>query len=50
MKEKQFVISETILNTILRYLGTKPYAEVAAGIDALMKLPELPAAEEATAE
>lgn len=39
--EKQFILPESILAAILRYLETRPYAEVAQGIAALMRLEEL---------
>ena len=38
---KQYKISEDILKGILQYLATKPYAEVAQGIEALNKLEEI---------
>ena len=41
--EKQFILPESILAAILRYLETRPYAEVAQGIAALTRLEELKA-------
>lgn len=37
---KKFIITEEVLNGILQYLMTRPYQEVAKGIEALQKLEE----------
>ena len=38
---KQFKISEQVLQGLMQYLATKPYSEVAQGIEALSRLEEI---------
>lgn len=38
---KKFIITEEILNGIVQYLASKPYGEVAEGIQALSTLEEI---------
>lgn len=40
---KQYLLSAADREALVRYLGTRPYAEVAGAIQALMELPEAPA-------
>lgn len=37
---KQYLIDEQSLKSLIQYLGTRPYVEVAGAIEALSKLPE----------
>lgn len=46
MKEKQFIIPESLINGLLEYLVTRPYMEVFGGIQGLQNLKELPQTEE----
>lgn len=39
---KKFIITEEVLSNLVKYLASKPYAEVAQGIQALSKLEEFP--------
>jgi hypothetical protein len=41
-KVKNFIISETLANATLQYLGKRPYVEVAALVAGLMQLKEVP--------
>lgn len=40
--EKHFIIPESVVVGLLRYLETRPYKEVAQGIQTLSQLEELP--------
>lgn len=42
MEEETFIITKTIRDAILGYLMSKPYAEVAKGVEMLQKLPPAP--------
>tara|TARA_Y100000310_G_C20268135_1_gene616720 strand:+ start:252 stop:425 length:174 start_codon:yes stop_codon:yes gene_type:complete len=39
--ENNYIITQAELSTILKYLYTRPYQEVAQGIALLVKLPKL---------
>lgn len=40
--EKRYIISERLRKGLLDYLITRPYAEVASGVESLLQLPEVP--------
>ena len=40
-KEINYIMSESTMSVILKYMYTRPYQEVAQGIAVLMKLPKL---------
>lgn len=50
MKGKQFIINESLVNGILDYLITRPYLEVAGGVQGLQHLEELKQPEETQLE
>lgn len=39
--ERHFVIPESTLNALVKYLAARPYAEVANGMEAIKALPEI---------
>ena len=43
MSEKIFLLPESIRQATINYLASRPYSEVAQGIDALLKLKEVEA-------
>lgn len=42
MEEETFIITKTVRDAILGYLMSRPYAEVAKGVEMLQKLPPAP--------
>lgn len=40
--EKRYILPDAIRGAMLKYMGERPYVEVANGIDMLLKLEELP--------
>ena len=40
--QKNYLLSQADREALVRYLGTRPYTEVAGAIAALMSLPEAP--------
>jgi hypothetical protein len=41
VEEKLFVITEAVRNAVLSYLMSRPYSEVAKGVEMLQNLPPL---------